>query len=496
VALLIRRVHIDNVWPPDAEAARPGPVDLRIVGDRITDIQPRISPGARDEEVDGRGGTVLPGLHDHHVHLWAWIAARTSVSVDPADVPTEERLADRLRSAPGTPGSWVRATGYHESTAGELDRATLDRLVPDRPVRVQHRSGALWVLNTRALETLGLLDRAVLDGAPPGVERDAARAPTGRLWRVDRWLRTRLGSLDDDTSPELDDLSRRAAAAGVTGFTDATPDLDHHGSSGLIEAQRTGTLRQRLLLMRPLGSLEGGMGPDAGAPGPLSATVREGAVKMMLDDDRLPTFDELVERIRKAHARGIAVAVHCVTRAQGALALSAFGHAGAIPGDRMEHGAVLGADLLPAMRDLGITVVTQPGFVHSRGDRYLVDVDAKDHDDLWRLHSLLEAGIPTAVSSDAPFGPADPWTIVRAAGSRLTRGGEVLSPDERIDPRRAVALFCGEPARPGVRRLVIQGATADLVVLAVPLDDALIAEVPPVLATVVAGRVVHRDQAF
>jgi len=496
VALLVRRVHIDNVWPTDAAAARPGPVDLRIVGDRITDIEPRIAPGARDEEVDGRGGTVLPGLHDHHVHLWAWAAARTSVSVDPADVPTETLLADRLTGAPGAPGSWVRATGYHESVAGDLDRAALDRLVPDRPARVQHRSGALWVLNTRALEALGLLEGAGLQDAPPGVERDRGGAPTGRLWRVDRWLGTRLGGVDGDPSPDLDDLSRRAAEAGITGFTDATPDLDEDGSSGLIEAQRTGALRQRLLLMRPLRSLESGTGQNAIGPDRVSATVSMGAVKVMLDDDRLPSFDEFVGRIRHAHAQGVSVAVHCVTRAQSALTLAAFGEAGAIPGDRMEHGAVLGADLLPALRDLGITVVSQPGFVQSRGDRYLADVDAKDHDDLWRLRSLLDAGIPTAVSSDAPFGPADPWAVARVAGSRRTRGGQVLSPNESIDPRRALALFCGEPARPGSGRQVAEGATADLVVLAVPLDEALVAEVPPVLATVVAGRVTNHDEAL
>ena len=36
-------------------------------------------------------------------------------------------------------GEWLRGTGYHESVAGELDRHALDRWVPARPVRVQHR---------------------------------------------------------------------------------------------------------------------------------------------------------------------------------------------------------------------------------------------------------------------------------------------------------------------------------------------------------------------
>ncbi len=48
---------------------------------------------------------------------------------------------------------------------------------------IQHRSGALWVVNTAGAQTLSL-ESADVDG----VERDAARRPTGRLWRLDSWL--------------------------------------------------------------------------------------------------------------------------------------------------------------------------------------------------------------------------------------------------------------------------------------------------------------------
>jgi hypothetical protein len=58
-----------------------------------------------------------------------------------------------LRTAPG---ARVRGSGYRESFSGVLDRETLDRLMSDRPARAQHRGGALWALNTRALAELGL----------------------------------------------------------------------------------------------------------------------------------------------------------------------------------------------------------------------------------------------------------------------------------------------------------------------------------------------------
>ncbi len=115
-----------------------------------------------------------------------------SVSAGPPRTRTAAELAARLRAADADlpPGAWLRAVGYHESVAGSLDRDALDRLLPHRPVRVQHRTGALWMVNSLAVAQLGL-DRCEL----AGVERDDAGRPTGRLWRMDRWLADRVPGL-------------------------------------------------------------------------------------------------------------------------------------------------------------------------------------------------------------------------------------------------------------------------------------------------------------
>lgn len=69
-------------------------------------------------------------------------------------------LADALHQAPGI--GWFRGIGYHDSAAGSLEREWLDRFRPKRPIRIQHRSGRLWVLNRLALTEIGL--DAVHDG--------------------------------------------------------------------------------------------------------------------------------------------------------------------------------------------------------------------------------------------------------------------------------------------------------------------------------------------
>jgi len=182
----------------------------------------------------------------------------------------------------------------------------------------------------------------------------------------------------------------------------------------------------------------------------------------------LPDLASLVRTINDAHTDARPVAVHCVTRVQTVLTLSALGVAGVHRGDRIEHASVVPAELLAHLAGLGVTVVTNPGLVRSRGDRYLREVDRGDRGDLYRCRSLALAGVSVAAGTDAPFGPEDPWTVMATAVERRTADGAPLGPDEAIPPDEALGLFLGEPEAPGRRRRVVVGARADLCVLGVP----------------------------
>jgi predicted amidohydrolase YtcJ len=145
-------------------------------------------------------------------------------------------------------------------------------------------------------------------------------------------------------------------------------------------------------------------------------------------------------------------------------------------------------DCLADLADLGVVVATQPNFVCERGDQYLVDVPADDHDQLWRLASLLAADVPAVLSTDMPFGDADPWAAMRAAVRRTTASGARLGPGEAVSARTALELFHGEPEQLEHRRTVAPGQPGDLCVLAASPDEVL-AELASdmVAATVVAG---------
>ncbi|MCK9923424.1 amidohydrolase family protein [Frankia sp. AgPm24] len=495
-------------------------VDVRIAAGHIVEVSAPGLPALPGQPViDAAGGALLPGLHDHHVHLMSQAAALRSVRVGPPSVVDRGGLGAALRAGrPPAGQGWVRAVGYHPSVAGELDRDALDDLCGDRPVRLQHRGGALWVLNSAAIARAGVADCPL-----PGVERDASGRPTGRLWRMDDWLRANPAI--PPVTLDLAAVGRQAAARGVTGFTDATPGRGPAERTLLVEAARHGALPQRLVLMRPEPapapcepSPPGPPVPPAHLGPPTRPGVVDGPVKIILDDDRLPELDGLTARIDAAHLAGHPVAVHCVTRVQTVLTLAAL--AAAVPvsgrsaareptttvagtsgrggddggggGDRIEHGAVLPSELYGELRERGLTVVTQPNFVAERGDRYLVDVDDEDPGSLYPAASLVRAGVRLAGGTDTPFGGADPWAAVRAAVRRSTAAGTLLGGDERLPAVTALALFLGHPDDPARLRTIRPGAPADLVLLRPGLTDVLAdPRAGHVRCTFVAGVLVH-----
>ena len=443
----------------EAEVAGHGLVDVLLEDERIAAIGQALSA---DVIVDCARAAVLPGLHDHHIHLLATAAAAASVSCGPPDVRTADGFATALRAARPV-GGWIRGVGYDEGVAGRLDAAALDLLLSDVPTRVQHRSGALWILNSAGLALVGA--DAATDVA--GIERDGRGRPTGRLWRADSWLADRL---DVEVPADLGSVSRLLAGYGITGVTDATPNLSTSAKAALTG----GAVAQRLTLLG-----------DAGGCAPY---------KIVLADHDLPSWDSLRDAIAATRPR--AVALHCVSAAALLLALALLEDVGSVAGDRVEHAAVAPPEAAARLAAMRIAVVTQPSLPGRRGDDYLERVDASDQPYLWPFRSLLAAGVRVGCSSDAPYGDADPWASIAAAVERRTPSGRPIAAHERVTAADALHAYLGPPDHPGgPPRRVAVGEPADLVVLQQPLA-VTVAEprATRVRATFIAGRQVAGDE--
>jgi len=424
------------------------PTNIAISGGRIKAIGSIAATGA-ERVIDAKGGLLIPGLHDHHVHLISYAAALQSVRCGPPEVISEEALVETLNNQPGK--HWLRGIGYHESVLPNLDRDWLDSNGPDRPIRIQHRSGRLWVLNSQALE---IIENAAASLARHEQQRLASG--DGRLYDVDELL----GSLMRPEPPPVDIASQNLAAFGITGINDMTPSNDADTWNWFTELQTSGQLLQKVRL--------------SGRPGLANNTNTDdrltvGETKVHLHDSSLPDFHELVEIINTSHERNRPVAVHCVTEIELVFTLSAFSAAGTGQGDRIEHASVVPPALVKQLRELGLGVVTQPNFIYERGDAYLNDIDSKEHSYLYRCGSLIDAGIPVAFGTDLPFGNPDPWAAIKASISRETASGEHLGIAECISLDAALPKVLGDLSQPFEPRSIARGQPADCCLLDVPL---------------------------
>ncbi|MBI4260679.1 MAG: amidohydrolase family protein [Actinobacteria bacterium] len=524
---------------------RPGPTAVLVEDDRIawvgTDPRER-PPGRLTRNVDlGPDAVVAPGFVDAHHHLAS--AAVLPGWVDLTDAVTATEVSARMRRAAGraAEGLWAVGWGYRESVVGAgrpLRRADLDDAVPGRPAMAIHASGHSSVLNSAALAVVGF-GRGTPRRRGGEVERNLRGEPNGRVWERAHWIvlwaatRAELDSLgaggwgervrafcgellaegvthvaDAGMSPRELALARDAdLPIGLTAmpipeasrpsFLDevlagpATGEGDPDFRIGHLKLWADGAERCGLLLPYPvlLRALRGIAGAEDG-PSPAEAIrairprlTRHGVRTGMLHHRP----EELAALASRAAARGFGVAIHALGNEAIRHAAAALERAGGGGGGRIEHAMFPERAEIETMARLGVTAVVQPAHLFAYGalvastglDSFLPPIP---------FRSFLDAGIPVALSSDAPTALWEPLEILRMAVDRRTEDGVVLRAEEaptREEALRAQTAGAADAALVGeVKGRIRPGHRADLAVLTGdPFDPAT-----RVRQTWVAGR--------
>ncbi|MDA1257088.1 MAG: amidohydrolase family protein, partial [Chloroflexi bacterium] len=324
--------------------------------------------------------------------------------------------------------------------------------------------------------------------------------PTGLLFEMGGWLGERMPKPDSQTlNRYTESASSSLVAAGVTSVTDA--GRDNIAIRLELYAELVASCR---FLPRPTVMLSPGAGyPDSDRP----RGVRTGATKLAITfsgGEMYPDFDALVGMMRSAHDSGRQIAVHAVEIEAVAMACEAFAALGprsevARMRHRIEHASECPPEVARSIAAAGASVVTQPGFISDRGDRYLrawrAGGPTPEH--LYAVKTMLEAGLRVAGSSDAPVGPVAPLAGVQAAVLRASLGGEAVGAEQSISIRQALRLYGTDAAWMGFQEGELGsigiGKLADLVVLAADPTAVEASEIAsiPVLATLIGGELVH-----
>ena len=218
----------------DGAAFAPAGTVVRVSGGTISYVGPAAEAGplGRAEPVDLRGGTLLPGFIDAHVH--PVFAGDRLCRCDLSGVRTAGEYLDIIAryAAEHPDAEWITGGGWSmEAFPGGVPTAgLLDAVVPGRPVFLPNRDGhGAWV-NSRALELAGI-DAGTPDPPDGRIERDAAGRPAGTLQEGAAGLVSRLlpEVTADDWYAGLLAGQDYLLSLGITGWQDAivgrSPDL-------------------------------------------------------------------------------------------------------------------------------------------------------------------------------------------------------------------------------------------------------------------------------
>ena len=413
---------------------REGLFDLTIEQGRITSLTPR-----PDAKAAGAGQPVLsPGFHDAHLHLFS-LASESSYLRVPKDLRGRDQFAELLRKAAAEtdPGDWLRVRGLEHEVSLDgwsPDREWLDQQVGDVPLRIQHASLRMDLLNSAALAQIG----NALEGLP-GVRRDDQGRPTGKV------LQQGAAISAARPKPALDVIERRVrraserlAACGITAIQDASESNTADQVELLLDLAERGVLRQHTRAM-----ISGARIRDYADLTPLVEGI--GHAKITAIEAQLE-LDLLIQQGRDAREHGLPIAIHAATEAEVVAAVAVVeavkeSHGPARLGglDRIEHATISDDDVADALVASGAALVANPGLVSRYGDRYLKQAKSEGWATLHRVRTWLDRGVPLALASDAPVGPLEPLASVAAAVNRLTPQGQVAEPQEAIAELPALA---------------------------------------------------------
>jgi predicted amidohydrolase YtcJ len=462
---------------------------------RFSELKAMVGPQSHLVKLGRR--TVAPGFIDSHLHFLEAASAATGVSV--WRCRTVPELLAELRAAAGKtpPGNWLRVFGCDEALLRERrgpTRQELDRAVGRNPLRMRHQTlHASW-LNSRAITLLGLEGR---DFKPPQgavMVRDTSGRLAGLVAGMEQWITLRLPLV---TATEIEArarlFSRELAAGGVTAFTDATVRNGPEEVALFAKLMGAGAIAQRTAMMIGEGNLD-----SVSEARRLAETAGIGlpAAKFMQTAGVDP--GRLARRVETALKGGLDCAFHCTEIEELDAALAAFEHGRKLAGGgdricRIEHASLIPPGYFDRLCAIGAWVVSNPGFIYYRGAKYASEPGLVPY--LYRLKSLVRAGVEVAAGTDAPVTPAKPLVAIAAAAERVSFEGYDLAGEEQLPTDRSFDLFTGSAARLarleggeiGPRKL------ADLIVL--PKDPLALAPAElmkmAVDMTIIGGKIVY-----
>jgi predicted amidohydrolase YtcJ len=409
---------------------------------------------------DLEGKTVIPGLHDAHVHIRygerELYPRIPDIRAGIGEWASVERMQDVIKRClatgegmrPGPEPRWLVLSGWMSDVwdPPEFHKELLDAVAPDNPVyiiRYTHGSGA----NSKALELAGIT-RDTPD--PPGghIKKDKNGEPTGEfVERAPEQLARLIPPLppmtDYEISRNLVEGTQLAVASGLTTIHGASP-TDYDEVQRRTKLHEVGLLRIRINEMvredaakklgKPLNYSNKYFirSVKAFADGALGS---RGALFLEEYSDYPGYFgeprqseDQITKSATELLKIGFNMRIHCIGDAANRAAINAYERAlktTGIDGKKarfaLEHCQVLTAEDVPRLAKLGIVASMQP--LHATEDMHFAEArigpERLKYAYIWS--TLLDLGVVIATGTDYSVSPYNPFYTLHAAVTRQDR---------------------------------------------------------------------------
>ncbi len=431
-----------------------------------------LSQPSHFHKIDLKGRYVLPGFNDAHIHIWKVGNLKTYLH-DFRNISSFQALGETLKSIhqksfessseSNTGTEWITARGFNEAIwdIQKLPtRKEIDAFVSDKPVYLLRTCAHIAVLNTKALEIIGVDEHTMVptggeirkyeDGSPSGILTETALGLINPF--IAKYSQEQYKNMILKAEEELLNY-------GITSATD--PAVHPELLEAYLDLYRENKLKIRInaipillpdgeIKMFPLPAIvktpklkiqtaklfaDGGLSSQTAAlfrPYQKSNPKEKSSYGVL----RIPFF-LLKELVFSAMRVGYTLAIHAIGDLAIDQVLKVYSIAALefkdAPPNRIEHFELPTQEHIKLMQKLGTIAVMQPIFIQELGINFEHSLNKDYLNMLIPLKTIHQKGINIAFSTDAPVVRSiQPFKNIYTAITRKDSRGQIFNMDESL----------------------------------------------------------------